>query len=133
MSRIGYSDDESFAGEFSLWQANCSRSLRGKRGQAALRELEAALVALPDKRLIHGAIEEDGQVCAVGAVVKARGLLNEASEDEYTDAVAENLLGWPRLVAWKIVELNDEECAQVSEVERYDRVLAAVRKLIVHE
>jgi hypothetical protein len=50
--RISFSDEEEIPSQFALWQANCRRSLKGKRGQAALRELEAALLALPSKRLI---------------------------------------------------------------------------------
>ncbi len=134
MSRIQYKDDEEYGGEFALWQANCKRSLRGKRGQAALRELEAALIALPEKRLISGVIEDDGQVCAVGAVIKARGMIEEAykAEDDgdTTDAIAASMLGWPSLVAWKIVELNDEECDGLTEAHRYERVLARVRELL---
>ena len=40
MKRIG-------RGNSSYGRANCRRSIRGKKGQAALRELEAALQALP--------------------------------------------------------------------------------------
>ena len=43
-----------------LWRANVKRALAGKRGQAALRDLRAALEALPEKRLIEGAL------CTVG-------------------------------------------------------------------
>ena len=132
MSRISYADDEEFGGQFELWQANCRRSLKGKRGQAALRELEAALVALPEKALIHGDVEYGGQVCAVGAAIKARGLLDQVADDA-TDEVAVDLLGWPRLVAWKIVEMNDEQLCHVSEVERYDRMLAYVRELLAEQ
>lgn len=43
-----------------LWRANVKRALAGKRGQAALRDLRDALLALPEKRLIEGAL------CTVG-------------------------------------------------------------------
>ena len=43
-----------------LWRANVARALRGRRGQAALRDLREALLALPEKRLIEGAL------CTVG-------------------------------------------------------------------
>lgn len=43
--RIDYTEDEDFNGQFELWQANCRRSLRGKAVQAALKRLEAALLA----------------------------------------------------------------------------------------
>src|SRR6185369_15483645 len=72
--RISYSDEEEVPGQFALWQANCRRSLQGKAGQAALRELEVALLALPDKRLIaHKMIDAEGDVCAIGALAKYKG------------------------------------------------------------
>jgi len=46
--RIGYSEDEDYPGQFELWQANCQRSLKGKKGQAALRELEACSLQRED-------------------------------------------------------------------------------------
>lgn len=42
--RISYSDEEDHPGQFELWQANVTRSLKGKNGQRALRELESALL-----------------------------------------------------------------------------------------
>lgn len=169
MSRINYSDDENYPGQFELWQANCQRSLKGKRGQAALRELEAALLALPHKRLIARAVAANGDVCAVGAVLLLRktkevGSLDAAQQaleadmgevDEQGFIETEDLgveVGMPRLVAWKIVEMNDIQCDTVWEVaygperrgfgtykgglplvrdmrpeERYEKVLAWVR------
>lgn len=107
MSRIGWSEDESFPGQFEIWQANCRRSLRGRKGQAALRELETALVALESKRLIAHALEnEDGDVCAIGALVKAKGIAPKADPEWQMEDVGVEC-GLPRLVAWKVVELND--------------------------
>lgn len=136
MSRIAYSDDEEFPGQFAMWQANCSRSLAGKQGQWALRELEAAIVALPTKRLISGAIACNGEVCAVGALIVAlktregvardevlKSLERQPSEDEWDDELDEGetedaavQLGVPRLVAWSLVALNDIELDTVWEV-----------------
>lgn len=120
MSRISYSDEEEVPGQFALWQANCRRSLDGKKGQAALRELEAALLALPDKRLIAGKlIDGDGEVCALGALAQYKGhaLVAEKVDDDGWDEIdldgeMEDFgveLGLPRLVAWKVVCLNDIE------------------------
>ena len=68
--RIGYSDEEDYPGQFDLWQANCMRSIRGKEGQEELAELKAALLDLPEKRLIHGSLtDEEGGVCATGVRV----------------------------------------------------------------
>lgn len=130
MSRISYSDEEEFPGQFALWQANCRRSLHSKAGREALREVEAALVAMPEKHLIRGYIEDEGQVCAIGAAIKARGLLDKVDEDDYTDDTAVELLGFPRLVAWKLVELNDEHGPNDTTAQRYERVLAEIRQML---
>lgn len=135
--RISYTDDEEFGGQFALWQANCRRSLAGKKGQAALADLEAALLAMPDKRLIEGGLACNGDVCAVGALILARRVKGgELAEDviedlenecDDTDVVAEES-GIPTLVAWKLVEVNDITYDEnYSEAERYEKVLAWVR------
>lgn len=112
MSRIGYSEDEDYPGQFGLWQANCERSLHGKAGQAALRELEAVLLALPSKRLIANAlVDSHGEVCAIGALVQYRGDVTDEmiGHGEYDMEAVGVELGMPRLVAWKVVCLNDIE------------------------
>ena len=161
MSRINYSDDEQYPGQFNLWQANCNRSVTGKQGQAVLRELEAALVALPSKRLRSHVVACDGDVCAVGAFLLMRkakevGSVEEAQRqletemgDEWDQADIETdelgiQAGMPRLVAWKLVELNDIEfdrkwdpialrSVDITPEERYDRLLAWVRSKLKSE
>ena len=65
MSR--YSDYDEYEGEpeqilaQGRWEHNARTALKGKRGRQALRELREALIALPEHRLIEGA------VCTVGA------------------------------------------------------------------
>lgn len=39
-----------------LWDANYERALKGKRGRKALTDLRAALLALPERKLIDGAL-----------------------------------------------------------------------------
>lgn len=108
--RINYCEDEDRPGQFALWQANCDRSIRGKVGQRELRELKAALLALPEKRLIHGALEdEEGGVCAIAAYGKRKGVdLSKFDPEDDSDDVG-IAGGMPRLVAWKVVALNDVE------------------------
>jgi len=127
MSRISYSDEEDFPGQFALYQANCERSLRGREGQAQLRELRAALLALPDKRLIHGLLEdEEGGVCAIGAYAKHKGLdLSKFDVDYDTDEVG-IAGGMPALVAWKVVEMNDLQWDYLTPEKRYEKMLAWV-------
>src|SRR3990167_10919785 len=116
--RINYTEDEDRPGQFALWDANCQRSIRGRRGQAALRRLEAALVAMPVKRLCSGKlVTHDGDVCAIGALARAEGKLPEPeplNSDEFEDddcddtaEFAEARLDFPHLVAWKVVAEND--------------------------
>jgi hypothetical protein len=82
MSRVSYSEEESFPGQFELFHANLRRSVYGKRGQAALRDLEAALLSMPEKRLIAGHLAKDGEVCANGALVAYRRMQREKKARE---------------------------------------------------
>lgn len=110
MGRIGYSDEEDYPGQFGLWQGNCQRSINGKAGQAILRELQAALLALPSKRLIaNSLVDTHGEVCAIGALANARGAVTDEmiGYAEYDMEAVGVQLGMPRLVAWKVVEMND--------------------------
>ncbi len=131
MSRISYSEDEDYPGQFDLWQANCRRSLRGKQGQEELKHLRDALLAMPDKRLILGALEdEEGGVCAIGAYAKHKGLdLSKFDPEEDTDEVG-IAGGMPSLVAWKVVSVNDHELDHLTPEDRYKGVLAWVEKLL---
>lgn len=142
--RINYSEEEDYPGQFELWQANCVRSLKGKDGQAELRVLRDALLALPEKRLIHGSlVDEDGEVCAIGAYVKHKGLdLEKFAPDRGTDEVG-IAAGMPRLVAWKVVEENDHVLHDtwrpeggyrlLTPEERYEGMLAWVESLLTPE
>ena len=115
--RLNYTEDEDFPGQFNIWQANCRRSLRGKRGQAALKRLDAALLAMPEKALRSGKlVAHDGSVCAIGALARAEGKLPEPEplyggeeEDDLDDTAdwATDNLDIPKLVAWKVVAQND--------------------------
>lgn len=137
--RISYSDEEDYPGQHDLWQANCTRSIESKEGQAALRELEQALLALPSKRLIANELEDaDGEVCAIGALARYRNYTPKADPDWEMEEVGVEL-GMPELVAWKVVALNDidldlyydrkqDRCVPYTPEERYERVLAQVQK-----
>lgn len=137
--RISYSDDEEYPGQFELWQANCRRSLKGRKGQIALQELETALLALPEKRLIANALQnEDGDVCAIGAVCRLRNYTPKADPEEEMEAVGMEI-GMPELVAWKVVEKNDVDLerhyvngkmVEYTPEERYERMLAWVRRML---
>ena len=50
MSRSGYSDD---CENLGLWRGAVEKSIKGKRGQAFLKEMLVALDSLPEKKLIE--------------------------------------------------------------------------------
>lgn len=63
-------DDPEYPNAGELWWANCERSVTGRRGQRVLADLEAALLAMPKKALVSGAVATaDGCACTVGALV----------------------------------------------------------------
>jgi hypothetical protein len=200
MSRINYSEDEDYPGQFELFRANVRRSVRSKAGQAALRDLREALLALPNKRLVAHYLAKDGDVCTTGALVLKRRSEAEAKpfealaaemsaetegrascecyherrahkdgtgacsecirwhaevaampeetrfsigrepceafedgnwgdEDEEGIPEAEAVaVGVPKLVAWRLVELNDMDLDRETPEERYAKVLAWVEK-----
>jgi hypothetical protein len=143
MSRINYDcDDENFPNQSQLyWQAQ-QNALRGKRGQALLRELEQALVALPAPRLIEGDFCAEGEVCALGAVALRRELEAGADfqaavaklEDESSGhaswegvSFAAERLGLPAALASAVVQENDID-SPITPEQRYRRVLDWVRR-----
>jgi hypothetical protein len=58
MSRSGYSD-EGDHWDMIRWRGAVKSAMRGKRGQAFLRELRDTLDAMPEKRLVSGAFRRD--------------------------------------------------------------------------
>lgn len=76
MSRSGLCEaDDLDILEFGRWRGAVASAIRGKRGQAFLKELLAALDAMPDKRLIKGELQDgDGEFCAIGCLGAARGV-----------------------------------------------------------
>ena len=110
MSRSGYDDYDADNWALIRWRGAVASAIRGRRGQAFLRELVEALDALPERRLIANAAEVGGDYCALGAVAARRGLdlraLDAAMQDEDRDAVAQ-MLGIPEALAAEIMWEND--------------------------
>ena len=111
MSRSGYVDDWDFdGGEWAMIRGRgaVTSAFRGKRGQTFLKEMLAALDALPEKKLIANDLQaENGAVCAIGAVGKARGLDMSKLDPEDPDTVAAKF-GIATAMAREIVYENDE-------------------------
>lgn len=106
MSRHGYSDD--FDGwDLIRYRGAVTSAIRGKRGQTLLREMLAALDAMPEKRLIQHELELGGQVCALGCLGKARGLRMDLLDPEDPEQVA-RAFGVAESMIREIVFVNDE-------------------------
>lgn len=128
MSRSGYSDNCD-GWDLIMWRGAVASAMRGKRGQAFLREMLAALDALPEKRLAANELIEEGEVCAMGAVGKARGI-EMTVDPENREGVA-NLFGIAPAMAREIAFVNDDDFSYRAETPeaRYVRV----RKWIVEQ
>lgn len=109
MSRSGYSED---CENLGLWRGAVDRAIKGKRGQAFLREMAAALDAMPVKELVADDVVRDSEhVCAMGAVIVARRLDVSTVDIYYADDTA-GMLGIAGALAKEIAYENDE-CGRV--------------------
>jgi len=137
-----------------MWEKTVELGIKGKRGQKVLRELEAALLALPEKKLCDGELvagawpddEDEFQrvvaqpptYCALGSLLRHR--LPEADPQEWVrdpdeddlgssaEFVAEKL-GLRFSLAWTIAFENDHGAPSWKETpeQRWERMLRWVR------
>ena len=117
MSRSGYTDD---CEGIAMWRGQVASAIRGKRGQKLLKELLAALDAMPEKRLEREVFDDgaipagdavvDGGVCALGALCRQKGLDVTGLDPEDSEA-AEWLAGKldvAHQLTREIIYMNDE-------------------------
>lgn len=114
MSRSGYNEPD-FSSREERWawmryRGSVASAIRGRRGQAFLRELRDALDAMPQKTLISDRLQSDEGVCAIGAVAARRGLDVEGVDAYDSDSVAA-LFGIAAPMARELVDTNDEAWA----------------------
>lgn len=121
MSRSGYTDDDCDGFSLAMWRGQVASTIRGKRGQAFIRELIAALEELPEKRLISrdlGSLNiarRTYEVCALGSVGVRRGMKMEALDPEDPISLAA-AFGITHQLISEIEFLNDEAyCGQTPE------------------
>lgn len=127
----GYSEDYDSDWQVIMWRGAVSSAIRGKRGQKLLRELATNMDAMPDKRLIAHELVQDGDVCALGVVGKARGIEIEKIDPEDSSTVAAKF-DIAEALAREIVWVNDEEgCHTETPEERFRRVRAWVSQHIL--
>ena len=131
MSRSGYVDDYDYDNLIYLWRGTVTRALNGKRGQSFLRDLVAAMDALPAPRLIESALQAaNGEVCAIGSVGLARGV-GMGSLDPYDAYAVSAKFNIAQAMAREIAWINDEAGHLIETPEqRWARVHAwAVRNI----
>ena len=106
MSRSNYSDDcDGWA--LIRWRGAVCAATKGKRGQKLLRDMADALDAMPQKRLIAHYLEADGEVCALGAVGRAKQIdMTRLDPDEPEDVAG--AFGIATALAQEIAYMNDE-------------------------
>jgi len=111
MSRSGYYEDDGGGQEWAMicWRGAVASAIRGKRGQAMLKEVLVALDALPEKILAaESLVNAEGQYCTLGALGRARGIDMEEIDPEDYEEVAKTF-GVAGALAREIMWLNDEE------------------------
>lgn len=135
MSRIIYDewDEEDWGLRAGRWFGRVRSSFLGRKGQNALRETEAALLALPQKRLIANELCDGSDVCVLGAVGLVKGItakdlqgLGELDCDEISEWAEKNL-GFKPTLAWVLHEWNDEDFGFLIPEERYSAILQRIR------
>lgn len=111
MSRHGYTDDMDDPLAHGRWRAQVLSALRGKRGQALLRELAEALDAMPDKRLYPGSFATaEGEFCTLGVLGEKLGTkMDDLGDEDWCDtALVGERFGIANAMAAEIMYLNDE-------------------------
>lgn len=127
--RSGYTD-ECDGRELTLWRGAVRSAICGKRGQAFLLEMLAALDALPKKKLAAGVLVDGAECCAIGAVALARGQDVSEIEEYDRDDVAQAFGIAPALAA-EIAYENDERGRwRETPEERFARVRTWVVKAL---
>lgn len=117
MSRSGYTDEVEDQWGLVCWRGAVNSAIKGKRGQAFLRELAAAMDAMPEKVLAaESLVSADGEFCTLGVVGAARGIDMSKLDPEDWHTVAQAFGLAPAMVR-EIVFENDEGTVQSG---RYD-------------
>lgn len=110
MSRSGYTDDEYDAWATIRWRGAVAQAIRGRHGQAFLREMLTALDALPEKRLIADDLQDAYDpdcVCALGAVGRARSA-DMSHLDPYDRETVADTFRITDALAFEVMWINDD-------------------------
>ncbi len=118
MSRSGYCYDcDTSDWAYIMYRGAVASAMNGRRGQAFLKEMLAAMDAMPEKRLISEELEiadvgENGTIvtveaCAIGTVGLARNLDMSNIDPENYSKIADTF-GIAESMAREIMSENDE-------------------------
>lgn len=140
-SRFEY-DDEATEEDMEEWFARVDDVVASADGQRGVRAVLAALEALPSQRLITGVTRWGREVCALGATIAHRAVLDGASWDEalalvpsFVDpdlaaVMVEESCGVPFAIGYTVAEINDDILADIAPEARYRRALELVREYL---
>lgn len=119
MSRSGYSYDLD-NWDLIRYRGRVASAMRGKRGQAFLRELLDALDALPAPRLIENSFVHQGEFCALGAIGARRGIDLSKFDPECPSGVGD-AFGIADCLAKEVMFENDDYWRETPE-QRFQRM-----------
>lgn len=108
MNRSGYVDEVDDYWAYIRYCGARNKAIKGKRGQAFLKELLEVLEAMPEKKLIaEELVTTEGEVCALGAIACARNLdLTGVSVDDW-DTISRKF-NISKTLGREIAYMNDE-------------------------
>lgn len=141
MSRHGYTEDEPWDVADMLrqagWRQAVRNAIKGKRGQAFLRELRDALEAMPVHELAAQSFTRGGEVCALGSVMLKRGLdasaIEMVEDDDESEPVYEEAAAMLKIapcMAAQIMYANDEGSYTETPAQRWARMRRWVERRI---
>lgn len=135
MSRSSYNDD-GFESKEDQWAYICYRgavksAIRGKKGQAFIKEAIDALDKLESKELTSNELECEGQYCTLGAVGKSRGADMSNIDPEHYKQTAD-FFQIPDSLAREIMFENDDNSVWNEDNKtRFSRMRAWLSSLII--
>lgn len=130
MSRHGLMDEDACdPWGYIRWRGAVKSAIRGKNGQAFLKEMLRAIDALPEPRLsaglfeLHGPpVQGEGQVCALGAVAISRGLDVSELDPEDPDSIGyffQISAALAKEIVWENDEFNGSDRARYERMRRW--------------
>ena len=107
------------------WRLAVARAIQRKSGQAFLKEMKAALEALPEKKLLMENLQdeyEDGAVSALGAIGRLRNLkMSNIDPEDYEQIAA--LFKVPHSLVCEVMYMNYDHWWRLSPKARYKKVI----------